>query len=112
MTPRLCFLPLLAIAGLVLVAGCKPKLDSGEPSARIHAVRDLTDHAVLAKIAVEDKDADVRRAAVERLTDQAALAKVAVGDKDKSIRRAAKDRLDKLRGNRSKPTPAQQEHQP
>ncbi len=45
-----------------------------------------TTQTELAKIAVEAKDWDVRRAAVERLTDQALLAKIAVKDKNVDVR--------------------------
>jgi len=41
-----------------------------DPSKRIRAVQNLTDQAVLAKVAIEDKDDDVRNASVRRLTDQ------------------------------------------
>jgi septal ring-binding cell division protein DamX len=56
-------------------------------------VENLTDQAFLAKIAVEDKAASVRRAAVEKLTDQAVLAKIAVEDKDAIVHRAAVKKL-------------------
>jgi hypothetical protein len=56
----------------------------------------------LVKVAIEDKDNDVRLAAVEKLTDQTVLVKVAVEDKDKLVRRTAKDRLDNLHGNGAK----------
>ena len=49
----------------------------------------LTDQAVLAKIAVEDEDSDVRVAAVERLTDdETLLAEVAKENEDSAVRRA------------------------
>jgi len=73
---RLRFLPLLAIGGLVLVAGCKPSWIAGNPASE-SAPWGLTDQAVLASRR-RGQDADVRRAAVQKLTDQAVLAKVAV----------------------------------
>jgi hypothetical protein len=42
---------------------------------------------------VEDKDSSVRADAVAKLTDQALLAKLAVEDKDRLIRAAAQNRL-------------------
>lgn len=53
------------------------------------AVRNLTDQALLAKIAVEDKEADARQVAVEKLTDQALLAKIAAEDTGPFVRQAA-----------------------
>ena len=63
------------------------------PEVRRAAVGNLTDPALLARIAVQDQDAFVRKAAVGNLTDQAFLAKVAVEDNDKDVRRAAVENL-------------------
>ena len=68
-------------------------VENGNADVRKAAVGKLTDHALLAKLAVEDGVADVRKAAVEKLTDQAMLAKVAVEDKDEYVRRAAVEKL-------------------
>ncbi len=57
----------------------------------------LTDQALLAKVAVESKDdGGVRWVAVEKLTDQALLAKIAVEDEDYDVRRAAVEKLTDL----------------
>lgn len=53
----------------------------------------MTDPAVLAKVAEEDREPDVRKAAVKKLRDQAVLAEVAVEDKSTSVREAARSRL-------------------
>jgi hypothetical protein len=47
----------------------------------------------LAKMAVEDKDAYVRRLAAMELTDQSLLAGIAIADKDFSVRRAVMTKL-------------------
>src|ERR1039458_6383713 len=60
------------------------------------AVRELTDQALLAKVAVESKDPVVRGAAVRKLTDLALLAKVAVESKDPVVRGAAVGKLTDL----------------
>jgi len=63
------------------------------PEVRIGAVANLTDQALLAKVAIEDKEPDVRRAAVDKLTDQALLAKMAIEDKEPYVRRTAVEKL-------------------
>jgi hypothetical protein len=57
------------------------------------AVGELTDQALLAKIAVESKYMNVRWVAVEKLNDPALLARIAVGDKDWSVRESAIHKL-------------------
>ncbi len=52
---------------------------------RIAAVERLTDQALLARIALEDTVAYVRRAALLKLTDQAVLLKVALEDMDEEV---------------------------
>jgi hypothetical protein len=79
----------LLIAMFALVEGCKPNVNSPDPKERIRALKNLTDQAVLARMAIEDKDESVRVAAFAKLTDQAALAKIAIEDKDESARVAA-----------------------
>jgi hypothetical protein len=78
-----------------------------DASVRAAAVGKVTDEDLLAKIAVEDKDATVRSAAdgtlkslriaraaaVKELSDQASLAKIALEDKDAGVREAAEVRL-------------------
>jgi RNA polymerase sigma factor (sigma-70 family) len=53
---------------------------------RVAAVLHLTDQALLAKLAVDDKGLGIRCDAVRRLTDQTVLAKLAFEDQDNSIR--------------------------
>jgi len=67
--------------------------DGAVSDIRKDAVEKLTDQGVLAQVAIEDKDEVVRRAAVDRLTDQATLAKIAVEDKYEVSRRAAVGRI-------------------
>ena len=71
----------------------KIALEDKDAEVRRAAVAKLTDQALLAKIAVEAKDADVRSAAVAKLTDQALLAKIAAEDKDLNVCRAAMEKL-------------------
>ena len=59
-------------------------------------VVNVTDQVLLAKIAVEDQDAYVRRAAVYSLTDHSLLAKIADKDEDPGVRREASARLKKI----------------
>ena len=76
------------------------ELSSSEiPELRYAAVRNLTDQATLAKIAVEEQAPDVRQAAVEKLTDQAFLEKIAAEDNVPAVRQAAERRLAQLRNN-------------
>jgi hypothetical protein len=83
----------LVAAVAAVSAGCKPKLNSADPSERIRAVQNLTDEAVLANVANVDEAWEVRRAAVEKLTNQSVLAKIAVEDTDDSVRRTAAGKL-------------------
>ena len=53
------------------------------------AVEKLTDQALLAKIAFNEQNPDVRQAAVYKLTDQALLTKIAEGDNNEYVRSAA-----------------------
>jgi len=71
----------------------KVAVEDKDPDVRIAAVAKLTDQALLAKLAVKDRAPDVRKAAVAKLTDQALLAKLAVEDRDTNIRRAAVAKL-------------------
>jgi hypothetical protein len=71
----------------------KIAVEDTNADVRYLAVKKLTDQAVLAKIAVKDREPYVRRAAVQNLTDQAALAKVAVEDKEWRIRDSAVEKL-------------------
>jgi hypothetical protein len=54
------------------------------------------DQASLARLAIESKDPTLRRAAVGNLTDRALLAKIAAADQDVNVRGAAKQRLDQI----------------
>jgi hypothetical protein len=71
----------------------KIAVEDRDAAVRRTAVGWLTDQSLLGKIAVGDKDVDVRRTAVHWLTDQSILAKFAVGDKDGSVRSAAVDEV-------------------
>ena len=68
-------------------------MNSKIEEVRIAVVDILTDQAVLAKVAIEDKDADVRKIAIEKLTDQAILAKIAIDAKDWVISKRAVEKL-------------------
>ncbi len=57
------------------------------------AIGGLTDQALLAKIAIENKNLSIRWAAVKKLTDQELLAKIAIEDKESIIRKAAVEQL-------------------
>ena len=71
----------------------KVAVESKDPVVRGAAVRKLTGQALLAKIALEDEAPDVRGAAVGKLTNQALLAKIAVESKDPVVRGAAVEKL-------------------
>lgn len=58
-----------------------------------YAVGKLTDQSLLTKLAVEGKDYSIRYAAVGKLTDQSLLAKFAVEDKDSGVRCSAVRKL-------------------
>jgi hypothetical protein len=64
---------------------------------RMAAMAKLTDQSVLAKIAVEDKDYNVRRAAAQKLTDQTLLAKIEEQDPHGLLGAAARERLSIIR---------------
>jgi hypothetical protein len=53
----------------------------------------LTDPSLLADIAKNDEDSDIRKAAVERVTDQSVLADVAKNDEDSDVRKDAVERV-------------------
>ena len=57
------------------------------------AVGELTDQALLANIAVVEKDANIRKTAVLKLTDQVLLWKITVSDNSESVRLAAVGKL-------------------
>jgi len=94
----------------------KVAVEDENPYVRVTAVELLDDQAMLRRIAVQDKDLDVRRvamskltpeslaqieaeatnarrAAVEALTDQPSLARIAARDRDASVRSAAVARI-------------------
>lgn len=64
-------------------------VEDKDATIRRSAVAQLTDQALLAKIAMEDEDREVRTTALSTLTDQAQIEKVAREAKDESIRRTA-----------------------
>jgi hypothetical protein len=82
---------LLAVA-FHFLAGCSA-LSSPYPATRLQAVKELSDQTLLAKLAIEDENFEVRQAAAERLTDQAVLAKIVFEEKDASVRTTAMERL-------------------
>jgi hypothetical protein len=63
------------------------------PEVRIGAVANIADPTLLARMAIGDKSAWVRRAAVGRVTDQAVLGEVATKDSVQMVRLPAIDRL-------------------
>ncbi|MFZ0961280.1 MAG: hypothetical protein WAO35_10275 [Terriglobia bacterium] len=71
----------------------KVAVESNDRFVRHTAVGRVTDRTLLAKIAVEAKDADVRNTAVGKLTDQAVLAKVAAEDENSDVRQTAVETL-------------------
>jgi len=73
---------ILACLLLAVLCGCKPpRVDSSNAKERLRAVKALgstsADQAILAKLAVEDQDSDVRLWATTVLHDEALLVKVA-----------------------------------
>lgn len=62
-------------------------------NVRKAAVGRLTNQAVLAGVTIEDKDSHIRKTAAKKLTDQAALTKVAIEAKDEDVRKAAFEKL-------------------
>lgn len=76
----------------VVGVGCA-SLDSRDPALRSRAVEKLTDQSMLARVAVQDADVDVRRIATGKLTDQPVLARIAVEDKDVEVRHEAISKL-------------------
>jgi len=74
-------IPLLCV---LAVTGCDRPIEP--TAATLEDVESLTDQMVLAKVAIEHEDYDVRRAAVEKLTDQIVLEKSSrPHDDDKEI---------------------------
>jgi hypothetical protein len=71
----------------------KIALEDKDALVRKSAVEMLLDQAVLAKLAAGDKEAFVRLAAVQRLTDQGVLAKIAIEDNVQSVCLAAEGKL-------------------
>ncbi|MGD1276589.1 MAG: hypothetical protein ABR964_05120 [Tepidisphaeraceae bacterium] len=57
-------------------------------------MKKLTDQALLAKVAIEDKDPDVRRAALQKLTDQALLTQVGTAATDRDVLKIVFQKLD------------------
>lgn len=62
----------------LLVVGCKPNLESTDPSERQRAVQYIQDSSTLERLAIEDKDLGVREAALRRLSNQTQIANVAL----------------------------------
>ena len=69
----------------------KIALQETESDVRMSALRRLIDtkgasQEILARVALDDADQQIRSAAIELLTDQATLARIAAGDKDEGNR--------------------------
>jgi hypothetical protein len=64
-------------------------VEDKDANARRSAVAVLTDQATLATVAIHDTDIDVRKAAVANLTDQIALTAVALHDTSPDLRSSA-----------------------
>ncbi len=90
------FIGFITLAVLACLSPGYGKIKKEEQETlRVNEVRKLTDQAQLARIAVEDGSAQVRKAAVEGLNDQVLLARIALEDKQKYglVREAAVQRL-------------------
>ena len=72
-------------------------LEDKDAAVRLAALADDIDQTVLARIAIKDESADVRRNAAGMLTDPVPLAKLMAEDKDEKVRDVAKVRLEALR---------------
>lgn len=69
-------------------------LDLGRPStARVTAIYRLTDQSVLAQIAQNDPEWDVRSTAVWMITDQSLLGRIAKNDCHPNVRQTARIKL-------------------
>jgi len=68
-------------------AQVEPELSQEERHAQeVASVRRESDQLVLAKLAIEDKDSDIRKTAAERLTEELPLRKVVMEAKDAEVR--------------------------
>ena len=56
-----------------------------------------TDHVLLARYDIQDRDSDIRADALDRLTEQKVLSQIAARDKDSYVRDLASSRLSSLR---------------
>jgi hypothetical protein len=74
-----------------LLAGCQASINSSNHNERLRALVNISDQALLARLAVED--ADLCSVAVYKLTDQDALAKVALEGKTETVRSFAASKL-------------------
>lgn len=68
--------------------------ESKDPDERLAAVKDLTDIAILCKLAKEDSSSRVRLAAVEKITDQELLSDIALNGNEIDARIAAVEKID------------------
>ena len=68
-------------------------IDDSSNVARIAAINNLEDQAILETIALEDSDPEVRRAAVYKLKDEGVLERIAFEDKDPEVRAAAAEKI-------------------
>ncbi|MDM8522209.1 HEAT repeat domain-containing protein [Desulfococcaceae bacterium HSG8] len=67
--------------------------NDSDPDVRQVAAEKLTDQKLLADIAQNDSDPDVRQVAAEKLTDQKVLADIAQNDSDPDVRKAAAEKV-------------------
>lgn len=71
----------------------KPEWKHSDWMVRLAALEKLTDQALLAEIAKNDKTWELRQRAVRKITDQTVLANVARNDKVNIVREIAVNRL-------------------
>jgi hypothetical protein len=77
-------------------------VESTDFNLRIAAVQTISDQGLLAKFALESEDSYIRKTAVNKLLDYALLAKIAVTDKDLHVRSAAQTRMPKVPSEEAK----------
>ena len=78
---------------ICVLSGCKSKIEDEDPNVRRAAISEISDQALLIRLAIEDLDLIVRKTAAARLTDQVLLAKLVVESKDWEVREIATKKL-------------------
>ena len=71
----------------------KPKWQHSNPEVREAAVKNLTDQALLAEIAKNDRDKWVREAAMKKIIDQDLLAEIDRNDKEREAQLITAEKL-------------------